>query len=166
MNDYILSISDFKPAFAMGGGATQIEFPRGPSTHVVECWVLPGYFIMRYQHQGVVRTEPVLLTYIKPNFGGRRWYFICPRCERRCTKIHRPIDRERYLCRRCHQRKRTMRPDEYAPLPSGTRWGETTEISIFARTEWGDSIHFETVLPSRGRDVTCRPMLKGFNSEE
>ena len=130
MDDYVLAISDFKPAFAMGGGATRVKFPRGPSTHTVECWALPGLFIMRYHHLGTVRTELVLLTHTEPYFGGRRWYFVCPRCERRCTKIRRPMDRDRYLCRKCHERG-----DDYAPVRRRLGVGQNGENGLVSASK-------------------------------
>lgn len=37
------------------------------------------------------------------NFGGYRVYMICPGCDTRRTKIHRPPkDRTRFQCRECH----------------------------------------------------------------
>jgi len=39
----------------------------------------------------------------RPNFGGLRWWFTCPSCNRRVRKIYRPPMADRYLCRDCHQ---------------------------------------------------------------
>lgn len=35
-------------------------------------------------------------------FGGVRWWFICPKCERRCAKLHLPAMGSLFLCRLCH----------------------------------------------------------------
>ena len=35
------------------------------------------------------------------NFGGVRWWFECPTCERRCTKLHSPFIGSRFECRKC-----------------------------------------------------------------
>lgn len=44
----------------------------------------------------------------RPNFGGRRWWFICPlvingrACNRRIGKLYLPPGRRYYGCRQCH----------------------------------------------------------------
>jgi hypothetical protein len=43
------------------------------------------------------------LVYLHPtelNFGGFRWWFACPQCERRCAKLY--LQRSAFLCRTCH----------------------------------------------------------------
>lgn len=35
------------------------------------------------------------------NFGGVRWWFECPACERRCTKLHSPFISSQFKCRKC-----------------------------------------------------------------
>lgn len=38
-----------------------------------------------------------------PNFGGIRWWFICPLCkEARCAKLYMPPGRPYFGCRPCH----------------------------------------------------------------
>jgi hypothetical protein len=39
----------------------------------------------------------------KPNFGGVRWWFICPgeRCEKRVGKLYQPPGAQYFLCRTC-----------------------------------------------------------------
>lgn len=46
----------------------------------------------------------VQLTTTKPNFGGVRWWFVCPisGCGRRAGKLYRPSYSRYYGCRRCH----------------------------------------------------------------
>ncbi|NLX56724.1 MAG: hypothetical protein GXY58_16580 [Planctomycetaceae bacterium] len=36
------------------------------------------------------------------NFGPPRWWFRCPRCGRRCWKLHRPPKTRSFWCRLCH----------------------------------------------------------------
>lgn len=45
--------------------------------------------------------QKILLTHTRPNFGGLRWWFHCPRCKRRVTSLHKPVDASAYLCRHC-----------------------------------------------------------------
>jgi len=35
-------------------------------------------------------------------YGGRRWWFACPRCQRRCGVLYLPVWAEDYGCRACH----------------------------------------------------------------
>jgi len=37
------------------------------------------------------------------HFGGYRWWFTCPLCQRRCGTIHRPPGNYRFACRVCHR---------------------------------------------------------------
>ena len=36
------------------------------------------------------------------NFGGKRWWFRCPNCNRRCRILYLPPRGEYFLCRLCH----------------------------------------------------------------
>ena len=36
------------------------------------------------------------------NFGGKRWWFNCPYCDRRCRILYQPPDSSYFLCRVCH----------------------------------------------------------------
>jgi hypothetical protein len=40
--------------------------------------------------------------YTDCHFGGVRPWFLCPRCAERRGKLYRPIGRDRYACRECH----------------------------------------------------------------
>lgn len=46
----------------------------------------------------------VATTYTVPNFGGRRWWFLCPfdECGRRVSKLHLPPGARYFSCRHCH----------------------------------------------------------------
>jgi hypothetical protein len=51
---------------------------------------------------------PVRLEATPTQFGGRRWWFICPlivrgnRCNRRAGKLHLPPGAKYFGCRKCH----------------------------------------------------------------
>jgi len=36
------------------------------------------------------------------NYGGQRWWFICPDCSRRCRVLYLPSDEIYFSCRICH----------------------------------------------------------------
>lgn len=40
----------------------------------------------------------------RPNFGGVRWWFICPNqeCDRKVVKLYQPPGATHFLCRTCH----------------------------------------------------------------
>ena len=44
------------------------------------------------------------LVYLRPTslrFGGVRWWFLCPKCDRRCAKLYLQSHRSVFLCRIC-----------------------------------------------------------------
>lgn len=49
---------------------------------------------------GVTSVVDLVKTF--PFFGGVRWWFICPSCNRRAAKLYIPFRHDRFLCRRCH----------------------------------------------------------------
>jgi hypothetical protein len=42
------------------------------------------------------------LTHTACNYGGWRYWLICPRCSRRCGKVYKPAYGGSYACRKCH----------------------------------------------------------------
>lgn len=56
-------------------------------------------------HSGTLAGYPVLLTATSCNFGGRRWWFVCPsqECGRRCRILYRPLGAARFACQECHR---------------------------------------------------------------
>src|SRR4029078_3134145 len=34
--------------------------------------------------------QDIKLDRTAPNYGGARWWFLCPRCSRRVSRLHRP----------------------------------------------------------------------------
>ena len=63
-----------------------------------------GLLILSYTVQATedpVQTR-ISLTATRPNFGGLRWWFLCPWCYRRCGKVYMPPKGRHFACRRCH----------------------------------------------------------------
>lgn len=46
--------------------------------------------------------QSIYLYSTTPHFGGSRWWFNCPGCERRCRILYKPAGRAVYECRICH----------------------------------------------------------------
>jgi hypothetical protein len=62
-----------------------------------------GKFVLRYRVRirGAAwedRTEQISLEFSPQFFGGRRVWFLCPGCSRRCAKLH---GLDRFRCRLC-----------------------------------------------------------------
>lgn len=53
-------------------------------------------------HEEVGNNQSVSFQSTVPNFGGKRWWFSCPNCNRRVGKLYRSQIDERFLCRHCH----------------------------------------------------------------
>ena len=59
-------------------------------------------------------------------YGGKRWWFLCPNCERRCRVLYLPPDQTYFSCRICHnlcyrseQVKRSLMSRTLAAIMSG-----------------------------------------------
>lgn len=44
----------------------------------------------------------ILLTKTMPNFGGVRYWFLCPGCNRRVGILYKPVGEIFFKCRHCH----------------------------------------------------------------
>lgn len=49
----------------------------------------------------VIENQKVILTTTSCNFGGKRYWFTCPRCSSRVVTLFCPIGDANYECRRC-----------------------------------------------------------------
>ncbi len=67
------------------------EIPRERSTCMM---------VTRFHHG---REEQLAAVAIRQPFGGRRWYFVCPRCRRRCRALYVPFATHALACRLCHR---------------------------------------------------------------
>jgi hypothetical protein len=47
-------------------------------------------------------TQEIPLCSTTPNYGGTRWWFQCPKCERRVSRLHKPVNEHCFFCRDCH----------------------------------------------------------------
>ena len=53
-------------------------------------------------YQGGVPRVRVALVTTCPTYGGRRWWLVCPRCDRRAGKLYRPHPWQGFACRCCY----------------------------------------------------------------
>jgi hypothetical protein len=65
--------------------------------------VLASASILRlsFDH-GLPVEQDIQLDCTEPNYGGARWWFLCPKCERRVSRLHLPSDGYRFFCRHCY----------------------------------------------------------------
>jgi hypothetical protein len=56
-----------------------------------------------FNREDVSVEQDIRLVNTDPNYGGVRWWFLCPRCSRRASRLHLPSrGGSRFFCSRCH----------------------------------------------------------------
>jgi hypothetical protein len=55
-----------------------------------------------YRPPGDPSNNVIEYTSTKCHFGGERFWFICPYCSRRVSKLYLPPSGDYYACRKCH----------------------------------------------------------------
>jgi len=74
-------------------------------------------------HDWLDRRDCITLEATRPNYGGRRWWFLCPICARRCSSIYLDSGRLCFSCRQCaglvyrSQQEHDKTLDRYARSP-------------------------------------------------
>ncbi|SRR5579885_53039 len=99
------------------------------------------------------RQDVITLQATRPNYGGARWWFTCPICQRRAGAVYLDRERQRFSCRRCaglayrSQQEHNKTLDKYtrdpdlaaemigATLAKGTHASEARLIQAFKATE-------------------------------
>lgn len=89
--------------------------PRGLLRDTESVWYWHRYgWLVRYRliastsilnldfDHGLPAQQNIKLDRTQPNYGGDRWWFLCPQCNRRVTRLHLPSDAYRFFCRDCH----------------------------------------------------------------
>ena len=82
---------------------TRLGEPAGSISYLVE-HLQNGrnHVILMYSADGKPMRQFIPLDYTVPRFGGRRAWFLCPRCRRRSGKLHVPPGALTFACRVCH----------------------------------------------------------------
>ncbi len=58
--------------------------------------------MLRLKEKIQLLDQEVGITYTKCNFGGQRFWFVCPLCDRRIGVLYKNPISEAILCRKCH----------------------------------------------------------------
>jgi hypothetical protein len=72
------------------------------------CFTRLRYTTTRLSGEKIENDYPVQMSYTRPHYGGRRWWFICPLvkagqvCGRRVAKLYLPGGALHFGCRYCH----------------------------------------------------------------
>lgn len=59
--------------------------------------------VVRYGIRGPPHACWVPLVSVMTHWGARRWFFLCPGCDRRCGRLYLPPSSNHFRCRRCHR---------------------------------------------------------------
>lgn len=68
-------------------------------------------------NHGLPVEQNVRLDHTEPNYGGVRWWFLCPKCKRRVSRLHLPSHAYYFFCRHCHDLS-------YESAQSSRTWSE------------------------------------------
>jgi hypothetical protein len=74
-----------------------------------DCYMLNGHITLNYRVSQLGKSDqiinyPIELCTTKPNYGGIRWWFICPNtdCNAMVGKLYQPLGGQYFLCRTCN----------------------------------------------------------------
>jgi hypothetical protein len=88
--------------------------PRGPLRdvagtwhwHFFRCgadyWICTADSELRVLLHESSSVQDIPLSSTRPNYGGIRWWFLCPKCRRRVAQLHKPSNAHHFFCRYCH----------------------------------------------------------------
>lgn len=62
----------------------------------------PRRALLRYVTRAGLWSPRVGVDSTSANLGGSRWWWLCPKCERRCGKLYLPPRSDVLACRLCH----------------------------------------------------------------
>jgi hypothetical protein len=124
--------------------STTVEWSRAKQkVGAIEVDVLPGWRVyLNYNFRGEPISESVQIDFTAQHFGGRRAWWVCPACGRRCGILY---GGPRFLCRKC------AGVDYYAIQQNGDATGpiETRLRRIRRRLGVTDGASHEKIPPRR-----------------
>ena len=96
------------PAGVPWGKEIEVELRQGGETvaRLGITWHTPERLTLRYRAGAQDAHYPATLTSAPCNYGGRRWWWVCPACSGRAVHLYLPTtatDDPRLLCRECRR---------------------------------------------------------------
>jgi hypothetical protein len=70
--------------------------------HVVYTVYAPSRTLYLQSMDGPPVEQEIQLSQTVPTYGGIRWWFICPKCGSRASRLHKPPVEHYFWCRPCH----------------------------------------------------------------
>lgn len=77
------------------------ELPAGTIGYMAEPTAEGVVFHLRYTADEVPQDYPVQAVSAPMPRGGKRWFFLCPECGRKASKLYKKPGRARFACRTC-----------------------------------------------------------------
>lgn len=110
--------------------------------------------------QGV--NDRITLATTQPNYGGARWWWLCPSCGQRCGVLYLPASSRHFRCRCCHDLMYTS-AQEHDPRVSRLLKSSSAEIDALSSQDWGYAwIWIKAVEIKRKRmERATRRLLRG-----
>ncbi len=99
-------------------------------------WLRLNYSFREYDGDWQQVSEPVLIERVPCNYGKSRPYFRCPRCGRRCAKLHGAS--VRFLCRKCYRLSYACQAE--APWDRAIRRSNKIKRRLGGNGEWNEFI--------------------------
>ena len=153
--------------------------PRGPLRDTRGIWYWDRYvsFVdyrldilsetlqLSFSREGLPIEQNIQLVSTEPNYGGVRWWFRCPNCDRRASRLHLPSTGcFRFFCRRCHDlgyesaQVSRSKSEQFFRLIATDLQSTTREARLWFRITRGGLVH-EVKRPIIEK---VRDLRKGF----
>ena len=105
------------------------------------------HMYLHYNWMPNKNSQSVFLTSTHPNYGGFRYWFLCPSCRRRVRKLYLTLCSKYFLCRHCQNLTYTScrMSHELDTIikrfvkEKGSSWNETKEAIMEIRKKYGGS---------------------------
>lgn len=101
---------------------------------------------LKFNH-GMDVVQRISLDRTSLNYGGTRWWYICPTCSRRVAQLHMPSRAYYFRCRHCYrltyESSQTSRSfsEAFFRLAANEIDGNKREARLWVRLRYGGVIH-------------------------
>lgn len=98
-------------------------------------------------NHGLPVEQNIRLEHSEPNFGGVRWWFLCPRCKGRVSRLHLPSHAYYFLCRHCYDlsyesaQSSRMRSESFFRMIAHDLESTTRQARLWFRVTHGGVVH-------------------------